>query len=140
MNSQSPRATSVASRFDNTDGRLRGRKLQERRLRKWTEAEGKCAGCGRLTNYADPRVDPTGFHLDHIAMLEKSKDDSEENTQVLCLPCHLTKTNEDLQRTEKVQVGIDGWPVTTGGMSASAKGRPLETAPELFFSRPHFRI
>jgi 5-methylcytosine-specific restriction protein A len=100
----------MSARFDNTDGRLRGRKLQERRLRKWTQAEGRCAKCSTLTHYADPRVDPQGFHLDHIAMLHTSKDDSEENTQVLCIPCHDTKTNEDLGRTKKVRIGADGWP------------------------------
>jgi 5-methylcytosine-specific restriction enzyme A len=94
----------MAARFDNTDGRLRGRKLQERRLRKWTEAVGCCARCGKLTDY------PNGFQLDHIRALVNGGDDTEEQTQVLCIPCHDTKTNEDLRRTEKVQIGVDGWP------------------------------
>ena len=98
----------MAARFDNTDGRLRGRKLQARRLRKWTEACGLCANCSRLTHYADPRVDPQGFHLDHIAMLEKSKDDSEENTQVLCAPCHDKKTMLDMGFKERVEFDASG--------------------------------
>lgn len=99
-----------SARYDNTDGRLRGRKLQARRLRKWTEAEGCCARCGTLTAFADPRTNPLGFHLDHIAHLDKSKDDSEENTQVLCEPCHLIKTAQDFGHRVKVKVGEDGWP------------------------------
>lgn len=101
----------MTAKFDNTDGRLRGRALQARRLRKWTEAEGLCAICQTLTEFADPRSDPKGFHLDHIAHLDKSKDDSEENTQVLCEPCHKAKTLKDLNLREKQKIGVDGWPV-----------------------------
>jgi 5-methylcytosine-specific restriction enzyme A len=100
----------ASARYDNTDGRLRGRGLQARRLRKWTEAEGLCARCGELTEYADPRANPRGFHLDHIAHLDKSKDDSEDNTQVMCEPCHKIKTAIDLGHQAKVKIGEDGWP------------------------------
>lgn len=31
--------------------------------------------------------------------------------QVLCLPCHEAKTNNDLGRQETVPIGMDGWPV-----------------------------
>lgn len=105
-----PPRTWMAARFDNTDGRLRGRGLQQRRLRKWTEAAGQCAACKCLTEYADPRTNPRGFHLDHIAHLDKSKDDSEENTQVLCEPCHQAKTAMDLGHRPVVKIGEDGWP------------------------------
>lgn len=100
----------MAARFDNTDGRLRGRKLQARRLRKWVAAQGCCAKCGSLTVYADPRVDPQGFHLDHIKALVNKGDDTDENSQVLCLPCHEAKTRRDLGQKETVQIGVDGWP------------------------------
>lgn len=109
----------MAAQFDNTDGRLRGRKLQARRLRKWTQAEGRCVKCGTLTHYADPRVDPQGFHLDHIAMLHTSKDDSEENTQVLCIPCHEAKTAKDMGHRERVAIALDGWPEGPGGKVGS---------------------
>lgn len=92
------------AKYDNTDARLRGRALQARRLRKWVEADGCCAKCGRLTNY------PDGFQLDHIKALVNGGEDKEDQTQVLCLPCHETKTNQDLGRTEKVRIGADGWP------------------------------
>jgi hypothetical protein len=45
-------AQGMSARFDNTDGRMRGRRLQERRLKKWTEAVGCCAKCGRLTEFS----------------------------------------------------------------------------------------
>ncbi len=93
----------MSARYDDHDGRLRGRKLQARRLKMWTKSPC-CAKCKRLTNY------PDGFELDHKVALFKGGEDKEENLQVLCHACHDTKTNEDLGRTEKVQIGVDGWP------------------------------
>lgn len=84
---------------------MRGRKLQERRFRKWTEAKGRCARCGTLTTY------PEGFHLDHIKALVNGGKDEESQTQVLCLPCHDIKTAIDLGHRTRVVIGEDGWPV-----------------------------
>ena len=98
----------ASQQFDNSDGRLRGRALQARRLRIWS-AHPHCARCGRLTDY------PQGFQLDHRIPLFKGGEDKEENLQVLCIQCHDTKTNEDLGRTEKVHIGVDGWPRSGGG-------------------------
>lgn len=95
-------STWMAARFDNTDGRLRGRALQARRLRKWTAALGACEKCGTLTAY------PDGFQLDHIVALVNDGDDSEEQTQVLCLVCHDKKTLADLGLNERLEFGADG--------------------------------
>lgn len=47
----------MSAKYDNNDGRLRGRKLQARRLRIWKD-NPHCAHCKRLVGY------PYGFHLD----------------------------------------------------------------------------
>lgn len=109
----------MSASFDNTDGRLRGRGLQARRLRKWTEATGCCAECGALTDY------PNGFQLDHIKALVNGGDDKEEQTQVLCLPCHEAKTNEDLGRREQIQIGDDGWPIEPATSRKAMERNPL---------------
>jgi len=92
----------MTARFDNTDGRLRGRKLQARRLKKWAEAEGCCAWCGKLTNY------PDGFQLDHIKAIVNGGEDTEEQTQVLCIPCHDKKTLKDMGFKERVEFDASG--------------------------------
>lgn len=99
----------MAAQYDDHDGRLRGRRGQARRLRLWT-ASPHCNNCGTLTDY------PHGFHADHIIPLFKGGKDEDSNMQVLCIPCHEGKTNADLERTEKVRVGTDGWPVDVGGV------------------------
>lgn len=94
-----------AAKYDNTDGRMRGRKLQERRLRLWKK-NPNCAKCGRLTDY------PNGFALDHRVPLFKGGEDKDSNCQVLCItPCHEDKTNEDLGRKNVVAIDVNGWPV-----------------------------
>lgn len=95
----SPRlATLRAGRVPVTQGsstrgrRTTGRKLQDRRLRIWTE-KPNCAMCGRFTVY------PYGFELDHVIPLFKGGSDTEDNCQVLCNGpdgCHDKKTKQDL--------------------------------------------
>ncbi|MDH2052864.1 HNH endonuclease [Achromobacter marplatensis] len=78
--------------------RMTGRKLQGRRLRVWS-ADPRCARCGTLTIY------PHGFELDHKVSLFDGGEDTDENSQVLCVSrdaygrkagCHDSKTREDM--------------------------------------------
>lgn len=96
----------ATAKYDSTDGRIRGRKLQARRLRLWSK-DPRCARCGTLTDY------PDGFELDHKVPLFKGGADVDENCQVLCNRnlCHEVKTNDDLGRKNVVAIDITGWPV-----------------------------
>ncbi|RYF50296.1 MAG: HNH endonuclease [Comamonadaceae bacterium] len=100
----------MTKRFDNADGRLRGRALQARRLKVWTK-NPRCAACGRLTAF------PEGFQLDHKVPLFKAGKDTEENCQVLCVGragkpgCHDRKTADDLGYKLPVAIGDDGFPI-----------------------------
>ena len=96
--------------YDNTDGRLRGRKLQAARLRIWS-ADPHCARCRKLVAY------PHGFELDHITALHKDgSTNDDDNLQVLCVElrdgiktgCHIIKTNEDLGRKERAKFDAQG--------------------------------
>lgn len=78
--------------------RMTGRKLQDRRLRVWS-ANPHCAHCGTLT------VFPGGFELDHKVGLFEGGEDTDANSQVLCVyrdaqgrkaGCHDLKTRSDL--------------------------------------------
>lgn len=83
----------MTAKFDNTDGRIRGRKLQQRRLKLWTQ-DPHCAGCGRLVEFsAEPGH---GFQLDHKVALANGGADDVDNLQVLCFLCHERKTADDL--------------------------------------------
>ena len=97
--------------YDNTDGRLRGRKLQAARLRIWAASGGLCARCRRLTAY------PDGFELDHIAARHKGGGNDDENLQVLCVErtpdgiksgCHIKKTAIDCGYAERAQFDASG--------------------------------
>jgi 5-methylcytosine-specific restriction enzyme A len=94
----------MAARYDDHDGRLRGRRAQARRLRLWSK-DPHCAHCRKLTDW------PDGFNADHIVPLHKDGEDEEKNMQVLCLVCHDKKTSDDLGRRHTVAIGEDGWPV-----------------------------
>lgn len=88
-----------AMAYDNSDGRLRGRRLQAARLRIWSN-DPHCAMCRKLVAY------PRGFELDHITALHKDgSTNDDENLQVLCIEvdkqgnktgCHIDKTAQDM--------------------------------------------
>lgn len=96
--------------YDNSDGRLRGRRLQAARLRIW-RADPHCAKCRKLVAY------PHGFELDHITALHKDgSTNDDENLQVLCVEvsagvktgCHVLKTNTDMGHQERTKFDADG--------------------------------
>ena len=97
--------------YDNTDGRLRGRKLQAARLRIWS-ADPHCARCRKLVAY------PHGFELDHIKALHKDgSTNDDDNMQVLCVErtpdgiksgCHIKKTAIDCGYAERAQFDAQG--------------------------------
>lgn len=68
----------VARSIHTAERRMTGRRLQDRRLRIWTDSP-HCAGCGRLVDY------PDGFELDHITPLFMGGEDVAANCQVLCV-------------------------------------------------------
>lgn len=88
--------------YDNSDGRLRGRKLQAARLRIWS-ANPHCARCGKLVAF------PGGFELDHITALHKDgSTNDDENLQVLCPSCHQVKTAQDCGYKERAKFDAQG--------------------------------
>lgn len=100
--------------YDNSDGRLRGRKLQAARLRIWS-ANPHCARCGKLVAY------PRGFELDHIKAVSTTADktgmNDDDNMQVLCVEmtsdgiktgCHIDKTAEDMGYAKRAQFDANG--------------------------------
>ena len=88
--------------YDNTDGRLRGRKLQAARLRIWS-ADPHCARCRKLVAF------PHGFELDHIKALHKDgSTNDDDNMQVLCPSCHAEKTAKDCGYKERAKFDASG--------------------------------
>ena len=100
----------TAMAYDNTDGRIRGRKLQAARLRIWSN-NPHCARCGKLVAF------PGGFELDHITALHKDgSTNDDDNMQVLCIEvkdgvkvgCHIDKTAEDMGYAKRAQFDSSG--------------------------------
>jgi len=97
--------------YDNTDGRLRGRKLQAARLRIWSN-NPHCARCGKLVAF------PHGFELDHITALHKEgSTNDDDNLQVLCVEwpspgvkagCHVKKSAVDMGYAVRAQFDAAG--------------------------------
>ena len=70
------------------------------------EFGGKCADCGCKTGGAN------GLDWDHVTPLEMGGEDTLDNLQPLCKPCHKLKTREDkrhigkAKRMDQRQAGI----------------------------------
>ncbi|MBB3639807.1 HNH endonuclease [Variovorax atrisoli] len=100
----------MTAKFDNNDGRIRGRALQARRLKVWSK-DPRCAKCRKLCEFN--ALPGRGFQLDHKNPIIKGGPDTEENCQVLCCgpgSCHDMKTAKDLGHAPTVRITEDGWP------------------------------
>jgi 5-methylcytosine-specific restriction protein A len=85
--------------------RQRGTKWMQRRAR-FLYGEPLCRVCkakGMLTEATE---------VDHIEPLFRGGADDEDNFQPLCAPCHKVKTAADLSRRVRVEIGLDGYPVS----------------------------
>lgn len=54
--------------------------------------------------------------VDHVTPKAKGGTDDEDNLQAICSECHREKSTREAaeaQGRRKVQIGLDGWPVTT---------------------------
>lgn len=83
--------------------RIRGRRLQQIRRQMYAESP-ECARCGVLLAGIE-------WHVDHIQALCKGGKDIPSNRQILCAPCHETKTRQDLGQRVRPTIGADGYPV-----------------------------
>ncbi len=93
---------------DNTPGRTRGRKLQRIRTQAmWDNPlchgpDSECEKAGRIRAW---------ITMDHIVPHFKGGLDIPSNRQFLCGECDYKKTNRDLGRKDKQQIGLDGWAI-----------------------------
>lgn len=75
----------------NETKRIRGRKLQDLRTAEFVRAQGKCAGCGRVTALEDGE-------RDHIQGLAEGGSEEQSNTQWLCVECNAAKRAKESAR------------------------------------------
>ena len=82
--------------------RVSGTTLQALRREAYASQHGRCA---------TPSCPGVPSELDHIVPVEQGGSDDRSNLQLLCLPCHRTKTA--LQRGQRIRVliGPDGYPI-----------------------------
>jgi 5-methylcytosine-specific restriction protein A len=97
----------MPKRFDNADGRLRGRRAVEQRKRRLAN-EPLCRDC-LAKGITEPATVP-----DHIIPLGGGHGgtDEDSNIRCLCAPCHQKRTAEQFGHKVKTAIGFDGWPIT----------------------------
>lgn len=96
----------TSANYDSTDGRLRGRRGMERRMRIWTR-NPYCGICGKLTTPGQDSIRP--FHADHVVSLEDGGPDTDANLWILCQsPCHQDKTAKDRGYKPRLQFDSEG--------------------------------
>jgi len=86
----------------------------------------KCQSKGRIT---------AATEVDHIVPLHKGGTDDLDNLQSLCHDCHAEKTATEQGKRRKPEIGLDGWPVDTGGGQKSG-AIALETGRYPRFTHP----
>ena len=91
----------------NQPDRIRGRTLQRIRARVLANNPlcVRCEAKGRIT---------IATQVDHIiALVNGGSDDKHDdsNRAGICDMCHIDKTAEDLGRTPKPVIGLDGYPI-----------------------------
>jgi 5-methylcytosine-specific restriction protein A len=94
----------MPKRYDNTDGRLRGRRAVAQRKRR-LEAEPLCRDC------LAKGITELATVPDHIIPIAKQGKDEDSNIRCLCAACHLKRTAEQFGHKAKLAIGIDGWPI-----------------------------
>lgn len=92
------------SQMGRTTERLRGRRAVEARA-SYLRLHPLCKHC-----LAVGRVE-LAVEVDHVVPLFKGGDDTSDNKQGLCKPCHADKTAQDMGHLVKRTVGLDGWPI-----------------------------
>lgn len=60
----------------------------------WEQADGRCQACGITLHGGD-------HAYDHVLPVALGGKNEPSNIQVLCDPCHIVKTNEDVARIAK---------------------------------------
>jgi 5-methylcytosine-specific restriction enzyme A len=81
----------------------------------WERCGGRCEGliiwwsgvCSRFGDRCLAPIDIGCFHYDHIDNVWTSQNNSLENCQVLCIPCHKAKTRRDVKQIAKTKRIID---------------------------------
>ena len=68
--------------------------LPQRRLRLASGQGWRCGICGEMLTEA--------MHADHRLPWSECLDDSDENVQIVCMPCHLAKTSEEASCRRRV--------------------------------------
>ena len=74
-------------------------------------ADGKCEGCGAA-------IKPPKLHYDHVLPCALGGEATLDNCQVLCVPCHVEKTGDDVRRVRKADRMRDRH---TGALTSKSK-------------------
>jgi 5-methylcytosine-specific restriction endonuclease McrA len=77
-----------------------GEFTRKQRAEMWLRAKGNCEGCGA-------RLKASGGQYDHVIPLSMGGENEVSNGQVLCGPCHGSKTAKEAPRRAKADRNRD---------------------------------